>query len=228
MLYVLGFIGLFVIGGMTGLYLASMALDIHVHDTYFVVAHFHYVMVGSTVMAYLAGIHYWWPKMTGRMYPESWGKTAAVVLFIGFNLTFFPQFILGYQGMPRRYHAYAPEFQTLNVMSTAGASIMAVGFILPLIYLLWSLKKGPYAGPNPWKATGLEWQTPSPPPTLNFERIPVVTIGPYAYSSEADELAEAEADMERARLDYEAAKVEIEQDRARAALRKEKEKTRGH
>ena len=129
------------------------------HDTYFVVAHFHYIMVGGAVMAYLGGIHFWWPKMTGRMYPEIWGKLAALMVFVGFNLTFFPQFVLGYLGMPRRYYEYPPEFQVLNVMSTAGASILAVGYLLPLVYLTLSLWLGPVAGPNPWDATGLEWET---------------------------------------------------------------------
>src|SRR5205814_5214574 len=165
MLYALGFIGLFTLGGLTGLILACIAIDVHVTDTYFIVAHFHYIMVGGTVMAYLGGIHYWWPKMTGKMYPEWWGRFAAFVLFIGFNLTFFPQFILGYLGMPRRYHAYAEEFQVLNVMSTAGASIMAVGYALPLFYLTWSLRYGKPAPKNPWCAAGLEWTTTSPPPT---------------------------------------------------------------
>jgi cytochrome c oxidase subunit 1 len=181
MLYALGFIGLFTMGGLTGLFLATLAVDQHVHDTYFVVAHFHYIMVGGMVMAYLAGIHFWWPKMTGRLYPEWWGRVSAVVIFVGFNLTFFPQYLLGYLGMPRRYHAYPDEFQVLNVMSTAGASILGVGYLLPLAYLLWSLRYGTIAGPNPWQATGLEWQTPSPPPTFNFEETPLVTTGPYAY-----------------------------------------------
>lgn len=181
MLYALGFIGLFTIGGLTGLMLASLAIDVHVHDTYFIVAHFHYIMVGGAVMGYLGGLHYWWPKMTGRLYPEIWGKLAALTIFIGFNLTFFPQFVLGYLGMPRRYFEYPPEYQVLNVMSTAGASILAVGYLLPLVYLILSLWIGPKAGPNPWDATGLEWQTPSPPPKDNFETIPVVTEGPYHY-----------------------------------------------
>jgi cytochrome c oxidase subunit 1 len=179
--YALGFIGLFTIGGLTGLFLAALGLDVHVHDTYFVVAHFHYIMVGGMVMAYLGGIHYWWPKISGRMYPEALGKLAALIVFIGFNLTFFPQFVLGYLGMPRRYYAYPDEFQVLNVMSTAGASILGVGYVLPLAYLLWSLRYGEPAPDNPWQATGLEWQTPSPPPTENFEETPVVTTGPYDY-----------------------------------------------
>jgi len=181
MLYILGFIGLFTIGGVTGLFLASLGLDIHVTDTYFVVAHFHYVMVGGTVMAYLAGIHYWWPKITGRMYPEWWARLAALLVFVGFNLTFFPQFILGYLGMPRRYHAYAPEFQVLNVLSTAGASVLAVGYVLPIIYLVWSIWFGRPAGPNPWGAVGLEWTTSSPPPKENFHETPVVTWDAYDY-----------------------------------------------
>jgi cytochrome c oxidase subunit 1 len=181
MLYAGGFIGLFTLGGLTGLMLATLGLDMHVHDTYFVIAHFHYIMVGGMVMAYLGGIHFWWPKMTGRMYPESWGKVSAVVIFLGFNLTFFPQFVLGYLGMPRRYHAYPPEFQVLNVLSTSGASILAIGYLLPLCYLLWSLVYGARAPNNPWSATGLEWQTTSPPPMHNFDTPPVVTEEAYAY-----------------------------------------------
>ena len=133
-------------------------------------------------MAYLGGIHFWWPKMTGRMYPEGWARFSALVVFMGFHLTFFPQFILGYLGMPRRYHAYPEEFQVLNVMSSAGASILKVGYLIPMIYLIWSLKYGPIASANPWGATGLEWQTPSPPPTANFTETPIVTEEPYHYS----------------------------------------------
>ncbi|HSC72008.1 MAG TPA: cytochrome c oxidase subunit I [Candidatus Methylomirabilis sp.] len=181
MLYAMGFIGLFTIGGLTGLFLATLGADVHVHDTYFVVAHFHYIMVGGAMMGYLGGIHFWWPKMTGRMYPEAWSRAAGLILFVGFNLTFFPQFILGFLGMPRRYHVYPPEFQVLNVMSTAGASILGVAYVIPLIYLLWSLRYGPPSGPNPWGASGLEWTTPSPPPTHNFEKIPFVTEEAYAY-----------------------------------------------
>ncbi len=183
-LYGFGFIGLFTIGGLTGLFLAALAMDVHLHDTYFVIAHFHYIMVGGAVMGYLGGIHYWWPKMTGRLYPEGWAKFSALVLFVGFNLTFFPQFILGYLGMPRRYHVYPPEFQMLNVLSTAGATILGVGYLIPFVYLTWSLRHGKPAGPNPWGAKGLEWKTPSPPPTHNFEAVPEVTEEAYAYTQE--------------------------------------------
>jgi cytochrome c oxidase subunit I len=183
MLYAFGFIGLFTIGGLTGLFLASLGLNVHTTDTYFVIAHFHYVMVGGTLMAYMGGVHYWWPKMTGRMYPEAFARLAALIMFLGFNLTFFPQFVLGYLGMPRRYHVYPPEFQVLHVLSTAGATVLAVGYIMPAIYFLWSLKYGQVAGMNPWGATGLEWSIPSPPPTHNFDRIPVVTHDAYDYTA---------------------------------------------
>ncbi len=186
MLYALAFIGLFTIGGLTGLFLAALGLDIHIHDTYFVIAHFHYIMVGGMVTAYMGGLHFWWPKITGRMYPEGWSKLSALIVFIGFNLTFFPQFILGYLGMPRRYAAYPPEFQVLNVLSTAGASILAVGFIMPAIYFIWSLKYGEVAGNNPWQATGLEWEISSPPPTHNFHETPIVTTEPYHYGAEQE------------------------------------------
>lgn len=181
MLYALGFIGLFVVGGLTGLMLASLAIDIHVHDTYFIVAHFHFIMVGGVVMAYLGGIHHWWPKISGRLYPEAMGKFGAIVIFLGFNFTFFPQFLLGYLGMPRRYHIYDESFQVLNVMSTLGASLLAIGYVLPLFNLLWSLFFSPRAGDNPWQAPGLEWKTSSPPPPENFTELPVVTGGPYEY-----------------------------------------------
>jgi len=187
MLYALGFIGLFVIGGLTGIFLGVVAIDIHVTDTYFVVAHFHYVMVGGTIMAYLGGLHFWWPKMTGRMYNEVWGGISALVIFVGFNMTFFPQFVLGYLGMPRRYHVYPQEFQVLHVLSSSGATVLAIGFIVPIIYLMFSLWKGKPAGNNPWEATGLEWQVSSPPPTHNFTRIPVVTSEAYAFPPAAAE-----------------------------------------
>jgi cytochrome c oxidase subunit I len=197
MLYALGFIGLFTLGGLTGLFLATLAVNVHVHDTYFIVAHFHYIMVGGTVMAYLGGVHFWWPKMTGRMYPEWWGRLSAGIIFIGFNLTFFPQFVLGYLGMPRRVHTYVDEFQVLNVMSSAGASILGVGYLIPLVYLIWSLRYGPIAGPNPWLATGLEWTTESPPTTFNFHQTPVVTEGPYHYDPDAEYLERIEQEPPR-------------------------------
>jgi cytochrome c oxidase subunit 1 len=181
MLYALGFIGLFTIGGLTGVFLAALGMDIHLTETYFIVAHFHYVMVGGMVSAVMAGLHFWWPKMTGRLYPESLGRLAAAILFIGFNLTFFPQFLLGYLGMPRRYHEYPPDFQVLNVLSTAGASILAIGYLLPAVYFLWSLKYGKIAGENPWRAAGLEWKVQSPPLTNNFLETPIVTEEAYAY-----------------------------------------------
>ncbi|HEX3682601.1 MAG TPA: cytochrome c oxidase subunit I [Bryobacteraceae bacterium] len=181
MLYALGFIGLFTIGGLTGLFLATLATDVATHGTYFVVAHFHYVMVGGMVMAYMGGLHFWWPKITGRMYSEAWSKFSALLVFVGFNLTFFPQFILGYLGMPRRYHNYPPEFQTLNVLSTAGASVLGLGYLIPMIYFYFSLKSGPRAGNNPWGAAGLEWTTQSPPTTFNFDVTPTVTEEAYNY-----------------------------------------------
>jgi cytochrome c oxidase subunit 1 len=184
MLYAMGFMGLFLIGGLTGLFLGAMGLDVHLTDTYFVVAHFHYVMVGGTVLGYLGGIHAWWPKMFGRMYSEFWGKISAMLVFIGFNLTFFPQFILGYLGMPRRYASYPPEFQVLNIFSTAGASILGVGLVLPVIYLTYSLIWGERAKSNPWMLPGLEWRTTSPPPTENFHERPVVTWEAYDFSDE--------------------------------------------
>ncbi|MGA8870599.1 MAG: cbb3-type cytochrome c oxidase subunit I [Candidatus Acidiferrales bacterium] len=182
MLYALGFIGLFTIGGLTGLFLASLATDVHLNGTYFVVAHFHYIMVGGALMGYLGGIHFWWPKITGRLYPDLWARIAAGIVFIGFNLTFFPQFVVGYWGMPRRYAVYPAEFQFLNIMSSAGASVLAVGYVIPLIYLTWSMRYGPPAGRNPWGAKGLEWTTLSPPPTENFDVPPIVTEGAYNYA----------------------------------------------
>lgn len=185
MLYAIGFMGLFLIGGLTGLFLGAIGLTVHLTDTYFVVAHFHYVMVGGQVIAYLGGIHYWWPKMTGRMYSEFWGKISAMLVFIGFNLTFFPQFIVGYQGMPRRYASYPAEFQVLNIFSTAGASVLGVGLIMPVVYLGASLINGKPAGDNPWMLPGLEWRTASPPPTENFEKSPVVTWEAYEFGEES-------------------------------------------
>ncbi|HWP30381.1 MAG TPA: cytochrome c oxidase subunit I [Fimbriimonadales bacterium] len=181
MLFALGFIGLFTIGGLTGLYLASLGMDIPLQDTYFVVAHFHYIMVGGAIMGFLGGLHFWWPKITGRMYPEAFGKLSALVVFIGFNLTFLPQFILGYLGMPRRYASYPEEWQVLHVLSSAGASILTVGYLITATYLIWSVFCGEKAPANPWGAKGLEWQTATPPIPDNFEHRPIVREEAYAY-----------------------------------------------
>jgi cytochrome c oxidase subunit I len=198
MLYALGFVLLFTLGGVTGLMLATLAVDVDVHGTYFVVAHFHYIMVGATVSAFFAALHYWWPKMTGRMFPEGWARFAAILTYVGFNLTFFPQFILGYLGMPRRSYTYPVEWQPWNLLSSAGASILAIAYLLPLLYFGWSLIWGRKAGANPWGATGLEWTTASPPPEHNFERTPVVTIGPYAYNPEDESFVSQEGIMHAA------------------------------
>jgi cytochrome c oxidase subunit 1 len=172
LLYAFAFIGLFLIGGLTGLFLATLSTDIQLHATYFVIAHFHYIMVGGAISGFLAAAHFWWPKMTGRMYPEIWARFAAILLFVGFNITFFPQFLLGLEGMPRRYATYPAEFQPLNVLSSAGAVVLGIGYLLPLGYLLWSLRYGQKAPDNPWDAKGFEWQTTSPPPLHNFHRKP--------------------------------------------------------
>jgi cytochrome c oxidase subunit I len=181
MIYALGFLGLFTIGGLTGLFLASVPIDIATTDTYFVIAHFHTIMVGGTVSAYMAGIHYWWPKVTGKMYNEFWAQFAAIAMFLGFNLTFLPQFVMGWLGMPRRYHLYPDVFQIWHILSSAGAVILAAAYLMPLFYLTWSILYGRKAPPNPWNATGLEWQTPSPPPKPNFPRPPRVDADPYEY-----------------------------------------------
>ncbi len=191
MLYALGFIGLFLIGGLTGLFLGAMGLVVHLTDTYFVVAHFHYVMVGGTVLGYLGGLHLWWPKISGKMYPEGFGKLSALLVFVGFNLTFFPQFILGYMGMPRRYAAYDESLQVLNILSTAGASILGSGMFLPVIYLTWSFIAGEKAPANPWMLPGLEWQTSSPPPTENFHVTPTVDFEAYDFDHIGEKMEEA-------------------------------------
>ncbi|KAA5541808.1 cytochrome c oxidase subunit I [Roseiconus nitratireducens] len=196
MLYALGFIGLFTFGGLTGICLATLAFDVHVHDTYFIIAHFHYIMVGGMLMAYLGGLHFWWPKITGRIYSEWWGRVSALVVFGGFNMTFFPQFILGILGNPRRYHTYPDEFQVFHVMSSLGATILGIGYLLPCCYLLWSLKFGRRASNDPWHATGLEWRTTSPPPKHNFLSQPTVSGPPYAYESPHPELVIGEGEPE--------------------------------
>lgn len=181
MLYALSFLFLFTIGGLTGIFLGALSVDVHLTDTYFVVAHFHYVMMGGTVIAFLGGLHYWWPKMTGRMYPESMGRVSCALVFVGFNVTFLTQFILGSKGMPRRYYDYLPQFQTLHQVSTVGSWILATGFVIMAGYLLASLKYGALAPANPWGGLTLEWQTSSPPPLHNFEKQPNTKIGPYDY-----------------------------------------------
>ncbi|NVN12018.1 MULTISPECIES: cbb3-type cytochrome c oxidase subunit I [Nguyenibacter] len=188
MLYALGFVGLFTTGGLSGLFLAGLGADVYLHDTYFVIAHFHFIMVGGMVTAFFAGLHFWWPKMTGRLYSAFWSRCAAILLFAGFNVTFMPQYILGYLGMPRRYASYDPQFTALNVLSTGGALILAAAYVLPLVYLGASLLRGARAPANPWGATGLEWQAASPPPTENFAVIPVVTGPPYAYPRREEDM----------------------------------------
>ena len=180
MCYALSFMSLFTIGGLTGLFLGALATDVHLHDTYFVVAHFHYVMMGGTLIAFLGGLHYWWPKMFGRMYSELWARIACLVIFVGFNLTFFPQFILGTRGMPRRYARYEPEFQWLHQMSTAGSMILGIGLVLAAGVLIHSLIRGRRASANPWGAATLEWTCNSPPPHENFVVTPPATE-PYDY-----------------------------------------------
>ncbi len=186
MLYAIMFLLLFAIGGLTGIFLGALSVDIHLHDTYFVVAHFDYVIMGGTVIAFLGGLHYWWPKIWGRMYSEKWAGVSAVLLFIGFNLTFIPQFIMGSQGMPRRYWQYAGMqdtdlFHFYHMLSTIGSWVVGLSFIIMLIYLVHSIKNGKVAGSNPWGALTLEWQTPSPTPAHNFLEEPKITHGPYAY-----------------------------------------------
>jgi cytochrome c oxidase subunit 1 len=180
MLYALCFLFTFGIGGLTGIFLGALSTDIHLHDTYFVVAHFHYVMMGGTVIAMLGGLHHWWPKMTGRMYNENLGRVGVVLVFWGFNQTFFTQFIMGSLGMPRRYYDYVPEFEVFHKVSTIGSLVLASGFFLMLFYLLHSLFRGAPAPANPWGGSTLDWQCPSPPPHDNFPVTPVVGE-PYDY-----------------------------------------------
>jgi cytochrome c oxidase subunit I len=181
MLYALSFLFLFLIGGLTGLPLGALATDLHLHDSYFVVAHFHYVMMGGTIIALMAGMHHWWPKMFGRMYNEKAGMLGCVIVFIGFNVTFFTQFFLGTQGMPRRYASYVDEFQTLHIISTAGSWLLLIGFLIHLFNFIHSLVAGPKAPPNPWGGLSLEWETESPPTAHNFHHEPLVTHGPYDF-----------------------------------------------
>jgi cytochrome c oxidase subunit 1 len=181
MLYAMVFLFLFTIGGFTGIMLGALSVDIHLHDTYYVVAHFHYVMMGGMVMAFLAGIHYWWPKMFGKMYNEFWARIACGIIFVGFNMTFLPQFVMGAQGMPRRYFNYVEQFQIFHQFSTIGSYIMGVGFVITFIYLVHSMVAGKRAPANPWGSRAMEWQTTSPPPLHNFNHTPVIINGPYDY-----------------------------------------------
>jgi cytochrome c oxidase subunit 1 len=181
--YFCGFIYLLVFGGMTGVALATVSLDVQWTDTYFVVAHFHFIMVGATLMAFLAALHYWFPKMFGRMYPENWGLVSAFMIMLGFNATFIPQFLLGNAGMPRRYWSYPAEYQAFNVASTAGASLLAIGFLIILVYLVISLFYGEKAGRNPWGSRGYEWDSPTPPPKNNFDKPRTFEHPPHDYDS---------------------------------------------
>ncbi|MGE0785915.1 MAG: cytochrome c oxidase subunit I [Sandaracinaceae bacterium] len=187
MLYALAFIVLFTIGGLTGLFLGTLSVDVHLHDTYFVVAHFHYVMVGGTVIGFLGGLHYWWPKMTGKMYEEGLAKVAFGLVFLGFNMTFLTQFVLGSQGMPRRYYDYLDHFQPLHGFSSVGSYVLGAGFLVMAVMFIRSLIRGEKAPPNPWGSAGYEWQTASPPTLHNFHHTPVITRGPYDYHLATDE-----------------------------------------
>jgi cytochrome c oxidase subunit 1 len=187
MLYAIAFLIQFTIGGLTGLFLGTLATDIHLHDTYFVVAHFHYVMMGSTVMAFLGGLLYWWPKIAGKMYDETLAKVSFAFVFVGFNATFLVQFIMGSRGMPRRYYDYLPEFRPYHAFSTVGSWILGVGFIVYAYVLIKSLRSGPKAPPNPWGSAGFEWASESPPVLANFREVPTITRGPYDYHLTTDE-----------------------------------------
>jgi len=194
MWYALSFLFLFSIGGFTGIFLGAIAVDVHLHDTYFIVAHFHYVMMGGTVIAFLGGLHYWWPKMWGRTYSEFWGKVSCALIFIGFNVTFGSQFILGSQGMPRRYYSYLDQFQPLHAFSTFGSWILGLGFFIMAGYLIHSIFKGKRVGSNPWYSLTMEWETTSPPHPHNFPETPVLKHGPYDYDQVIPENIEPEGE----------------------------------
>ena len=188
LIYICGFLFFIVFGGMTGIAVATVSLDVHWHDTYFVIAHFHFIMVGAVIMAFLMALHYWFPKMFGRMYHEGWAMTAAGFIVLGFNATFIPQFLLGNAGMPRRYYMYPERFQALNVASTAGSSLLAIGFIIILVYLVFALVRGKRAPQNPWDSRGYEWMTASPPSKHNFDETPTITRDAHSYQKPGEEV----------------------------------------
>ncbi|MBL9014653.1 MAG: cytochrome c oxidase subunit I [Myxococcales bacterium] len=204
MLYALSFLIIFTIGGLTGLFLGILSVDVHLHDTYFVVAHFHYVMMGSTLVAFLGALHYWWPKFTGRMYNEQLGKLCAWGVALGFNLTFLPQFVMGSRGMPRRYWDYDAQYTIFHQLSTIGAFVLGISMFTVVVYLMMSWKTGKRAPRNPWGGSSLEWQAPTPPPLYNFEKPPVIHEL-YNY----DDLVEVEEDVweRRAPVDAEPSEV---------------------
>jgi cytochrome c oxidase subunit 1 len=191
LLYFFGFLFLFTFGGMTGIAVATQSLDVHWHDTYFIVAHFHFIMVGGTLTAFLAAAHYWFPKMFGRLYSERVGLLTATAVFIGFNLTFVPQFLLGNMGMPRRYYSYPERFQWLNVLSTGGAFLLGAALLIALLNLLIALKWGPRASANPWHSRSFEWLADSPPIKHNFHETPKLgALNPYDYTLSEEEARE--------------------------------------
>jgi cytochrome c oxidase subunit 1 len=190
MMYVFSFLSLFMIGGLTGVVLGALSIDVHLHDTYYVVAHFHYVMMGGAILTYIGGLHHWWPKMFGRMYPIRLANVTSALVFIAFNLTFLPMFVVGSRGMPRRYYEYIVEFETLNQIATVGAITLGISLFVTLGYLIWGAFRGEAAGDNPWNAKSLEWTTVSPPIEHNFHHQPTVSGTPYEYDEE-DDVAEA-------------------------------------
>jgi len=189
MMYVFSFLALFMIGGLTGVVCGALSLDVHIHDTYFVVAHFHYVMMGGAIISYIGGLHHWWPKMFGRMYPQKLANITSWMVFFGFNLTFFPMFIVGTRGMPRRYYEYIASYQTLNQIATVGAGVLALSLFVTLGYLIYGAFKGQPASENPWNAKSLEWKTSSPPIEHNFHDQLIVSGTPYEYPEQVETVA---------------------------------------